>query len=82
MKEVKYRYMYRGYGVNVYVVAHDVLAVAVNGSDYRGSRVKSTFYIGAVAGENHKEEYKHVVDCGTKLDEQFAKIMFPNEFED
>lgn len=50
-----------------------VLAVAVKGNvdDWAA-------YIGAVAGENHEEEWKNVAAHGTKLSQEVAELLFPN----
>ena len=36
-----------------------------------------TAYIGAVPGERHEEEYKSVMENGTKLSKNLATYLFP-----
>jgi hypothetical protein len=51
-----------------------VIAVASQGG--RGDDWAA--YIGAVKGDNHAEEWKDVLDHGTKLPREVAEAIFPH----
>jgi hypothetical protein len=50
-----------------------VIAVAKEG--YAGDWAA---YIGAVAGENHEQEWQEVMKHGNKLRKEVAEVLFPN----
>jgi hypothetical protein len=54
-------------------LASKILVVAVEGSagDWAA-------YIGTVRGKNHDKEFTCVQECGEKLPQRFAEILFPD----
>lgn len=62
--------------VRVRALSTRVLAVA-------RTRVECSWaaYIDAVPGQRHSEEFDNVLDHGSKLDEKFARVLFP-EFKE
>ena len=52
----------------------DVHVIAVASEGWVGDWAA---YIGAVEGKNHEKEWQAVLSDGTKLDKDFAEVLFP-----